>query len=108
MEGDVGVVAVKMDNDFLREESEKEGDVVGLLEDGVTNGGVLGCESGGKSTREVKDGRVGGVVWCEEGVGSETRVCSGAVRGGEPAVAGEDLNDEDMFKIGGKVSPRSA
>ena len=48
---------MKMDNDFLRVGSEKGGNEVGLQEDGVKVSGVLGCESGGKSTREVNDGR---------------------------------------------------
>ena len=78
MEGDVGVVAVKMDKAFLRVGSEKEGDEVGLQEDGVKVGGVLGCESGGKSTREVNDGRACALMWCEEGKGSVISVWSGA------------------------------
>ena len=46
--------------------------MVGLLEDGVKTSGVLGLVSGGKSTREVKEGRVGAMVGCMEGGGSES------------------------------------
>ena len=42
MEGDVGVVAVKMENDFLRVGSENEGDEVGLREGEVRVGGDQG------------------------------------------------------------------
>ena len=91
MEGEVGVVAVKMESDFLREGSKKDGDEVGLLEDGGSVKGVRGCERGGKSTREVNDGRGGIIVWCEEGVGNEICVGSRALWGGESSIAGEDL-----------------
>ena len=46
--------------------------MVGLLEDAVKTGGVLGLVSGGKSTREVKEGRVCAMVRCEEGGGKES------------------------------------
>ena len=38
VEGEVGVVTVKMDRDFLREGSEKEGEEVGLIGDGRSDG----------------------------------------------------------------------
>ena len=40
----------------------------------MITGGVLGLVRGGKSTREVKDGRVCAEVWCEEGGGDESGV----------------------------------
>ena len=46
VEGDEGVVAVKMDKDFLRVGSEKEGDAVGLREGEVWTKGDLRCGRG--------------------------------------------------------------
>ena len=54
----VGVVAEKMDSDFWREGSEKEGEVAGLQGDEGITRGVLGFVRGGKSTRDINDGNV--------------------------------------------------
>ena len=42
VEGEVGVVAVKMEREFLREGSEKEGEEVGLIGEGGSDGDERG------------------------------------------------------------------
>ena len=90
MEGEFGVVAVKIESDILREGSEKDRDEVRLLEDGGNIKGVRGCERGGKSTREVNDGKFISVV-CEEGDGKVICVRVGALWGGGLSENREDL-----------------
>ena len=56
VEGEVGVVAEKIVNDFCREGSKKEGEEIGLpRERGSEEGGVMEVRDG-KSTREVRGG----------------------------------------------------
>ena len=58
VEGEVGVVAEKIDSDFWRVGSEKEGEVVGLQGEVGITGGVLGLVRGGKSIGDVKVGTI--------------------------------------------------
>ena len=59
-----------MESDFFREGSVKDGEEVGLLEEGGSDGGVRGCGRGGKSTSEDNDGKGKSVV-CEAKEGKE-------------------------------------
>ena len=54
MEGEEGVEAVNTSRDFFREGSEKDGEVVGLCEEGARLGGGSTGKRGGKSSEESK------------------------------------------------------
>ena len=56
VEGEVGVVAVKIERDCLSEGSEKDGEVVGLIEEGERGGTVTRVSNGGNSTSEDSKG----------------------------------------------------
>ena len=56
VEGEVGVVAVKMERECLREGSEKEGKVVGLIGEGGCEGDIPWVIKGGNSTSEDNEG----------------------------------------------------
>ena len=58
VEGEEWVVVEKIDSDFWRVGSEKEGEVVGLQGEVGITGGVLGFVRGGKSIRDVKVGTI--------------------------------------------------
>ena len=56
MEGEVGVVAVKIERECLREGSEKEGEEVGLIGRGADGEEGPRVIKGGNSTSEEREG----------------------------------------------------
>ena len=61
IEGVVGFFVEKIDRDFWREGSEKEGDVQGLSGEGACEAGDTALGRGGKSSCDNKEGTTGEV-----------------------------------------------
>ena len=95
VEGEEGVEAEKIDRDFWRVGSEKEGEEVGLRGEDGRAGGVVEVGRGGKSTREEKEGTVGeGIGFGMGGGGKPSKGACAQTKGGEEGLAGETEGGE--------------